>query len=283
MSHIKISTGVVASYYLPLLPIEIATDIAGWLSASEAVVGYRHRMNEQVCQDAALAAGDIRPVLVLCDGAGSAKVSELGAKALTVGLLRLLTSTELLLQAWLDKPAVSAAFIEQQMTSLIARHAKGLLSDLSQQAQRDINDYRATLLLAVVGTYNTYWCQIGDGHLLTKVKHTGQWRQVSIPEKGEFANQTCFVGKDLHLAQIKRGVMRTNDIEGIVAMSDGAGDKLVCQQSYQVANMVERLHSELAEKQTLSKTLLSFLSDPNVWNSTMGDDKSIALLTRVDR
>ncbi|WP_064604431.1 PP2C family serine/threonine-protein phosphatase [Photobacterium sp. J15] len=283
------------SHYLPLSaqqflfnalekPVKKAQPIEldNWRHAGEAVVGYRHRVNQQVCQDACLSQNLTRPLLVLCDGAGSAAVSDLGAQALSLGLSRLLVSIEPLLAQWLDDPEFDIALVDEMLSKMISRHAKGILKDLAMQHKRAMNDFRATLLLCVVGRYNTYWCQVGDGYLLKRVGEGSDsaWQLISPPEKGEYANHTCFVDDKLTLSLFQHGLMPSHEMTAVAAMSDGAGERLVCQRTGKVGEMVEWVYNEVTINPTVAKSLLGFLSDPNVWNSTTGDDKSLAMLAQ---
>ncbi|WP_318489472.1 PP2C family serine/threonine-protein phosphatase [Photobacterium leiognathi] len=257
-------------------------DFDVWRHAGEAVVGYRHRVNQQECQDACLSQNLTRPLLVLSDGAGSAAVSDLGAQALSIGLSRLLVSIEPLLAQWLDDPEFDLTLVDEALSNIISRHAKGLLKDLAIQHTRAMNDFSATLLLCIIGRYNTYWCQVGDGYLLKRVSDgfDNTWQLISPPEKGEYANHTCFVDEKLTLSQFQRGLMPSHELTAVAAMSDGAGERLVCQRTGKVGEKMEWIFDEVRTNPTVAKSLLGFLSDPNIWNSTTGDDKSLVILAQ---
>jgi len=281
------------SHYSPLLsqqflfnatdktePKDLLIEFDDWSIANEAVVGYRHRLNQQVCQDSCQSQKHPRPSLVLCDGAGSASVSDIGSQALSSGLSRLLISMEPMLNQWLDDPTFEAAKADELLSNIISRHSKGILKDLATKHRRPMKDFRSTVLLCVVGKWQTYWCQVGDGYLLrrTSDKLGNVWKLISPPEKGEYANHTCFVDDKLTLSQIQHGLLPSHETTSLVAMSDGAGERLVCQSSGKVGDMVEWIYSEVTANPAAIKSLSGFLSDPNVWNSTTGDDKSLAIL-----
>lgn len=256
------------------------TKIDDWSTASEAVVGFRHRLNQQVCQDYCSSQISPRPVLVLCDGAGTAAVSDLGAQALCSGLSRLMVSIEPLLTQWLDDDTATNTAVDELLSNIISRHSKGILKDLAQKHKRPMNDFRSTLLLCVIGQSQIYWCQVGDGYLLhrTNKKLDNIWKIISPPEKGEFANHTCFVDDKLTLSQLQHGLLPSHEATALIAMSDGAGERLVCQRSGKVGNIVEWIYDKVTREPTAIKSLSGFLSDPNIWDSTTGDDKSLAIL-----
>lgn len=279
------------SHYLPLLAQQFLhiqsnklseINLDNWKHMSEAIVGYRHRMNEQVCQDACISTNLTRPILVLSDGAGSSPVSDLGAQSLSMNICRLLISIEPLLVKWLDNSEADLELIGDLLNQLISRHAKGILKDLATIHKRDLSDFRATLLLCVVGSYNTYWFQVGDGYLAkrTSIGYLDKWEAINLPEKGEYANSTCFIDKNLKISQCHSGFIHSNQLTAIVAMSDGASEKLVCNRTAEVSNVMEWLYFELINKPIVKKTLLGFLSDPKIWDTSTGDDKSLAMLVR---
>ncbi|KLV01450.1 hypothetical protein ABT56_22065 [Photobacterium aquae] len=284
-------------YYLPLLPPVLSSrfnppelspviDLSQWNAAAEAVVGYRHRIDQQPCQDAALAKSATRPHLVVSDGAGSAPVSELGSQVLVSGLSRLITTVEPLFKTWLDEPvkdkAVTAEATEL-LAQLIARHAKGVLKDIAADHKRSEKDYRATLLVCVLGQYRSFWLQVGDGYLVirnsdTQDKKTNRWKIISPPDKGEFANQTCFVDDRLSLGQVQSGMLDSAGLTGVAAMSDGAAERLINLKNGEVANGLDHISRWLEQDDQIEKSLYSFLCDPGIWNATTGDDKSLAVL-----
>ncbi|MFM4967483.1 hypothetical protein ACEUB9_07610 [Aeromonas veronii] len=72
-----------------------------------------------------------RPLLVLCDGAGagSAACAEVGARALSEGMRRVLISLAPCLGKWLDEEIGHDELA--QLAMLLVRHAKGINADLA--------------------------------------------------------------------------------------------------------------------------------------------------------
>lgn len=261
-----------------------------WQTMAEAVVGLQHRDHQLPCQDAVSCAHHPRTCLVVCDGAGSAAVSELGAQALAVGMQRLLHSLE---YDWIDLLDNTATIHEDQtrrMVRLLLRHAKGLLQDLAQLHRRDVRDFRSTLLMLVMGKEHLLWLKVGDGALIIeKIQQHKLLDEHNQPQlqpvlttlgglgKGEFANQTTFIDDSLLMSNVQFGVESSTDITGVAAMSDGAAEKLVSVDGLNVSGQLSQwLNALRLQKLTRRELTQAFYSERFVRGST-GDDRSIAL------
>lgn len=261
-----------------------------WQGLAEAVVGLSHRNAQPAlpCQDAAIVQTQPRPVLVVCDGAGSAVMSEHGSQVLSIGLARLAHTLELPLLSLLDTPHGDHEQA-RQMVQLILRHGKGLLQDIAQQHRREVKDFRSTVLMVIVGTVHLLWLKVGDGAIVLErieQQHDKDHSVICQPllsclgeiGKGEFANQTTFVDDRLTMSDVQWGLHSSVGISGLAAMSDGAAEKLVSNDGRIVSGQVSRWLEGIRE-QTLRRRDLTqaFYSDRFNQQST-GDDRSIALL-----
>lgn len=270
-----------------------------WLAQYEAVVGLSHRNMQPPlpCQDAALARVLPRPLVIVADGAGSSAVSELGAQAVVGGLARLLHTLDRQVAQLLDEPAQPRhEETGRNLALLLVKHAKGLLDDLAATHRRALRDFRCTLLLAVAGRAQMLWLKVGDGALVLQRRaspalaphpeatpqESGLSLQVLGHEgKGEFANQTQFVDDSLRPDAVQSALVPAADIAGLVAMSDGAAEKLVSHDGQRVAGQIglwlDALRQDRLPRRTLTR---SFYSDSFCSGST-GDDCSLALLARA--
>lgn len=258
---------------------------------AEATVGLQHRNikpHALPCQDAASATVKPRPILVLCDGAGSASMSDVGSSALTVHISRLCQSIEPILADYLD--CAESATEPSSLVRIIIRHAMGVLEDLSTTHRRDIRDFRSTLNFALIGTEHTLWIRVGDGEIVqekigyfsdnpTKLK--SEINCVGEHAKGEYANQTVFIDNHLTLNDVQWGLLNTPEITGLALMSDGATEKLVAHNrgavSGQVGVWLEQLRQDTLKASDICKR---FYSEAFNHQST-GDDRSIALWARA--
>ncbi|MGU5545213.1 PP2C family serine/threonine-protein phosphatase [Aeromonas veronii] len=275
-----------ASHYQPLLAqhalylAQLAAaplPLADWHGVSSQVVGYRHLQHGLPCQDHAITHSQVRPLLVLCDGAGSAPCAEVGARALGEGMRRLLISLEPCLDHWLDQQAEPEDLT--QLAMLLVRHAKGINSDLAATERRSGDDFRATLLLAVAGKHRLFWLQVGDGLLAWREQDypESSWRQLGKGSKGEFANQTVFVDPNLGFSLVNWGIAPAGRLEAVMAMSDGAAERLYSCAEKRFAPMLD----QWVEQKVTGRELHEFLSHGELWRRTSGDDKSVALLVAL--
>lgn len=252
-----------------------------WVAAEAAVVGAAHlRLSPpKPCQDAALADETCRPVIVVADGAGSAAVSHLGASCVVTAVRRLVRTLDADFALALDTGEPSFELGEDLAGKIIA-HAAGTLDDLAMTHQRATEDFRCTLLAWVLGTERSMWVKVGDGALVADCE--GELRYVGPVGKGEYVNQTCFVGPGLAREQWSWGGISTATIGGVVAMSDGAADRLVSSNGDRVAQAVGKLIHALGTGRADRRHVFDLLADRSMWKGSGGDDKSIALLVRKE-
>jgi hypothetical protein len=229
------------------------------------------------CQDASSATVTPRTTLIVCDGAGSAKQSHIGAQTLVQSLNRLLFSIEGLLMKWLDMP--TEANFDKNLADMIYRYAVHQMKDLGETHLRSDRDFRATLLLSVVGQQRVFWFKVGDGELVVQTRD-GAIRPLGQADKGEFANQTVFVDTGLTFDSVQYGTLDANDVTGLALMSDGASERLVAHDGSRVAQRVTDFMQALVQGKLAREQVFLFLNEPEVWQGSTHDDKSIALAAR---
>jgi hypothetical protein len=270
-----IVSGLAEQALLPSPPI-----YGDWMAADAAVVGSSHlRTNPpKPCQDAALSDARTHALVVLADGAGSAAVSHIGAAAVVVGVRRLCRTLEAEVSATLDtelEPTGAANSLAQR----IVMHSIGILDDLAEQNLRGAEDFRCTLLVWIVGLRRALWLKVGDGALVAETDDGCQC--VGPAGKGEFANQTCFIGPRLTYNQWFWGNVDATRLRGLAAMSDGAAERLVASDASRVSPAVEKLLRGVAETQVGRRELFNLLAEAEFWKGTSGDDKSLAMIART--
>jgi hypothetical protein len=250
-----------------------------WHAVAESVVGMAHRRMSPAmpCQDASSATVTPRTTLIVCDGAGSAKQSHIGAQTLVQSLNRLLFSIEGLLMKWLDMP--TEANFDKNLADMIYRYAVHQMKDLGETHLRSDRDFRATLLLSVVGQQRVFWFKVGDGELVVQTRD-GTIRPLGQADKGEFANQTVFVDTGLTFDSVQYGTLDANDVTGLALMSDGASERLVAHDGSRVAQRVADFMQALVQGKLAREQLFLFLNEAEVWQGSTHDDKSIALAAR---
>lgn len=254
--------------------------LSAWHLSGEAVIGLAHRRKGLPCQDAIACCGTPRPILALSDGAGSAAVSELGAQALVTGITRFLMSMEDDLAPWLDEPDATPPDQAARWTARLLRHAQGILEDLARSERRSVRDLRGTLLLAVIGERQTFWWQVGDGAIV--LRHADGLRALGNPasNKGEFANQTCFVDM-ADIGAVQYGILPTPEIIGLALMSDGGAEKLVAHNGSQVAARLGEWFEAVANDRFPPDKIALAFHEPAMWERTNLDDRSVVFAARL--
>lgn len=252
-----------------------------WVAAEAAVVGAAHLrlVPPKPCQDAALADEAGRPLVVVADGAGSAALSHLGASCVVTAVRRLVRTLDADFAMALDAGEPTFG-IGEDLAGKIVAHAAGALDDLAITHQRPTEDFRCTLLAWVLGTERSMWVKVGDGALVAQCE--GGLRCVGPVGKGEYANQTCFIGPGLAREQWCWGGISTATIEGVAAMSDGAADRLVSSNGERVAQAMGKLLHAVGTGRADRRHVFGLLADGSMWKGSSGDDKSIALLVRKE-
>lgn len=260
-----------------------------WSVMAEAVVGLTHRDKNLPCQDAVACQIVPRTCLVVCDGAGSSVLSELGANALCQGLSLLCHSLEALWHDLLDNEATNDSLLNT-LTRIVLRHAKGIMQNLATTHKREVRDFRSTLLMLVVGKAQLFWLKVGDGALvIEQIEH--RFSQPALPSdglvpvlttlgelgKGEFANQTTFVDDSLKFSDVQYGLYASQYLTGFAAMSDGAAEKLVSLNQQQVAGRISQWFDALRQQRLSRKTLTQAFYGEDFNKNSTGDDRSIAL------
>ena len=260
-----------------------------WSVMAEAVVGLTHRDKNLPCQDAVACQTVPRTCLVVCDGAGSSVLSELGANALCQGLTLLCHSLEALWHDLLDNEATNDSLLNT-LTRIVLRHAKGIMQNLATTHKREVRDFRSTLLMLVVGKAHLFWLKVGDGALvIEQVEH--RYSVPALPTdgrvtmlstlgelgKGEFANQTTFVDELLKFSDVQFGLQSSEFLTACAAMSDGAAEKLVSLNQRQVAGRVSQWFDALRQQRLARKTLTQAFYSEEFNKHSTGDDRSIAL------
>lgn len=226
--------------------------------------GKSHKNNGIPCQDDFyLNNGDIG-IICLADGAGSAKRSDLGARLITQNLTEYLKTN--------IKKIINLQIVVIQ--ELLIDEINKTLDFLTISNNEHVDQFSSTLLLVVAYKNKYISAHLGDGIILEYRNNKSIMH--SLPENGEYSNQTYFTtSKNLnkHL-RIKKGVL--NDTSFAV-MSDGAASVLF--DGKKIYPQIDRVF-EFFEKNKLQQSALdSLVNEKFIPISSGGDDCSIAILT----
>lgn len=224
-------------------------------------------------------------VAVVCDGAGSAAHSELGAQFFShaIGTF-LLTHAEALLA-------------DAQAESLVRVQLTQIRDTLKQQVTlgSELRDYHATVtaVLLSIKTQHALVIQVGDSPLihsrfLQSNAHIDYFNDVALlgdDSKNEYVNETHFITQDNWQDFLRVAWLDTQDIDMIALMSDGCAD-LVIEGATRPMSIYRPFFGNLMfnlcavnDPAQGNQIIQEALANPATYRLT-GDDKTLAVLIK---
>jgi hypothetical protein len=261
------------------------TGAQAWRYALASVIGSSHVRSGSPCQDAS--AGEIlspagAPVFVgvVSDGAGSAPLSEVGART-ACAVWHDAAQARLALGGGVA--AFDAAFARATLARFRAR-----LTRIANRAERPLRDFACTLLFAAVDESHAACAQIGDGAIVVARACEGggapRYEWVFWPAHGEYVNQTRFA-TEADAAEHLAFTVLSEPIDELALFSDGL-ENLVLDMRRRVAHarFFEPMFQAVrgappGRAESLCRSLESFLRSRAVEGRT-DDDKSLVLASR---
>lgn len=240
-----------------------------WSMSSAEVQGSGHRKAGIPCQDCTLTYSlNGVHVVTLADGAGSARLSHFGARAVTSAMAHAVVRD---FQCFIN---MSDEGIRAWARGVITYALEGVAK---KEACR-LSDLSSTLLLVAVKKQRFLALHIGDG-VIGCFEHHGL-SVLSAPENGEFSNQTWFtttLSKADSLRVYRGDVSSTS---GFILMSDGVEPSLYDMRNKQLSDAAINLliHNQRIPSRKMSELLEQSMEMSIVPRTT--DDCSIALLSR---
>lgn len=241
-----------------------------WKSISCEVQGLGHIRNGVPCQDKALCLENNGVnVIVLADGAGSARLSHFGAECVVETVSSFLSNNFKELFDHNDSAEVKTKILED---------VKVKLYEKSNALGCTISDLASTLLFVAVSDNRYILGHIGDGVIGYLDGIT--LKVASFPNNGEFANETIFITSNnaIDFFGLFKGNVR--GIIGFVIMSDGTGNSLYHKKTGSLSRAIVRLigRTFTCEKQQMESQLTATFE--NVIRQKTQDDCSIAIMSR---
>lgn len=232
-----------------------------------STIGRAHVQEKTKCQDATFSINQKGfSGISLADGAGSKKLSHLGAKLVTKMVLRY--------------TAKNFSAILEMGEAIAAHHLiQYLQSELKSKYGEDIREYASTLLFAITRNSDgrTIVGHIGDGHILAK-KDDGL-SVMSLPENGAYQNSTYFVTES-HAKDHLRISFLSEPVSGFMLMSDGSSHSLVSSASQSPSVAAKKFFDWLEGNETkiALKAVEGALKD--VISAKTHDDCSLAIMVQ---
>ncbi len=195
-------------------------DDGGWTVCAASVTGTSHVRSGLPCQDSSsYRVMDGILVAAVADGAGSAKMSDVGS-ALAVETS--VKTAETLLQDRHDHSPHSLH--ETCLKRVVIEAAEAARRELHAEAQRreiEVRQLATTLLLAVHTGGALAAAQIGDGGMVVS-DAPGSYSTFITPQRGEYANQTNFLTSPDAMSKLDvRAECLSGDAPRIAMFTDG--------------------------------------------------------------
>lgn len=242
-----------------------------WKCMSGEVTGRSHRKEGLPCQDKTYYAEENGVIAIaLADGAGSASLSQFGAKCVVR------TAVHYVLHAFEDVCSTDCSQVVMEEFLKILREALGREATVQGC---DFHQLASTLLLVAVKGDKAFVLHIGDG-IISRIRDD-ELQVISKPMNGEFANETYFVTDENALAGME--ILRGTNVgtEAFILMSDGAGDNFYDKGAGQLVPIIKEIIEDVRETEGSEKgerkldSVLRYIAEQNTH-----DDCSLAVLIR---
>ena len=185
--------------------------------------GASHLKDGTPNQDSAVVAtsclGRLGPaaIMAVSDGAGSARYSQFGAQAAcaagVASLARQLDRNRAI--------AVKGHLLRSALQRAVRSARRSVMDTAHQSAGAvNVNDYACTVMLALASERLVGVAHVGDGCVV--VGDGDEWRLLSEPDNGEFANETKFLTNPRNVPRI--AVTSGSGVRCVAAITDGLQD-----------------------------------------------------------
>lgn len=245
-----------------------------WRVFAAAATGKSHLDTGTPCQDAFFSAqvgGTL--VAAVCDGAGSQPLSHLGAAALSQGIVQALAQR---LEAGGTLPVEDAAALHAIVADAIAT-VRNALERVAAYDGAELQQFAATLVGAVAHAQGGAFFHVGDGQGVAELDDGTV--ALSLPENGEYANETYFVTGEAWREHL-RVTSFAPAASRLALMSDGAASFVLDKgQRALFGAFVDPVCAWLtgtSDDATAQAGLHGTLDDPRTHRIT-GDDKTLLL------
>jgi hypothetical protein len=227
-------------------------------------VGRSHKQNGIPLQDYGKVETSPFPILIVADGAGSAANSSTGAQTVVETAFDFITKNKI-------------KFDVQQYCWQLFDTVLSALDQKASEMQADVSSLASTLIIVFILEDVIYWMQLGDGYIV--VRKNGILGCVSIPYRGEFANETIFITSANAKNELLFGAISVRQCEGIIAFTDGLDPILINKDKAFPAPVCSSLINQILEK-PLTVDDLNYLLE-NQFSTASHDDKTIGFLVSI--
>jgi hypothetical protein len=217
-------------------------------------------------------------VAAVCDGAGSCELSHFGARALSESVVRTLAAGA---EGQSLCPDTSEDGFKSLVETAIAQ-ARAELEATAKSAAKDLSAYASTLVGVVTWPARGHFFHVGDGYAVARPCAAEIGDIVSLPENGEYVNETYFVTGG-EWRQHLRITCFEQTIATVVLMSDGAAPFAMAKGNRGLhrpfIDPVQR-YLDLVTEAEGTQALAGTLASPGT-DSITNDDKTLLIARRV--
>lgn len=211
-----------------------------WLFAGATALGTAHAAAALPCQDSVAwwtsdgnEHGSILAVAALADGAGSARLAEIGSRTAVAQVVRQAKIMAGLVQPPDDGrpeqpadaepaalPVSGAPGDPLSLASALFAGARSAIQSAAHEHDAHISDLATTLAIALVTTQEVVVGQVGDGVIAVRLR-SGDILGPAGPQRGEFSNETSFITAGPELPEISLASFATEQVDAFGISSDG--------------------------------------------------------------
>ncbi len=248
-------------------------NIMTWKRVACSSIGTSHEDSNLSCQDYGefQLLGNNILAGVVCDGAGSAKYSQVGANIVTKATLHFLENRE-----WSTEEPPAKEELKCLFSSLLTALKKILVGSAML---KDIPLKELSCTLSVVLATEKWMAamQIGDGFIVVRWKDEESYQLLFEPQHGEYVNQTVFVTDDDAKTQMQIGVWNTS--AKFLCLSTDGLEKLALEQKKMIGHApffkpFDLGMAESTDMKCFAEEVREFLESEQV-NQRVDDDKSL--------
>lgn len=186
-----------------------------WRVVGASVCGSSHVRNSQLCQDAHhwQMLPDNILVAAAADGAGSASLGKVGA------MVAVESAIENISKKQINQNILASDNSARTLLSEAILAAKTAVEEEAIASNRPPKDLATTLIVVVATPNVAVVAQIGDGVAVAK-DSIGNLRALTVPDNGEYVNETSFLTSPTALDSVQVNVWRQG-ITNIAILTDG--------------------------------------------------------------
>ena len=250
---------------------------SNWTGFAASIPGSGHIRRGLPCQDASAAVTSPRPMLIVCDGRGSAAASHDGAQAAVRAFQTQAAVFEPMLASILDTESTMNDQW-QMFARIMYRTLMQVKLDLAAERGIPEKEFDFTVAFAIIGTQSIGCFQVGDGTIV--LRQNGEAMTAFPPDKGEFANQTHFLRENGEcLGKFHAAMFPSGENTGVAITSDGPQYLMFKMNEMKPGKIFEQMLDDLHNSNLCRQDIMDYLTRRDWENDPRGsDDRSIAIL-----